>query len=173
MAGASSNLEEIMEQVRKLADLVDLTRAGADKALGELVLDRVCERCIDRTINEQSGADGGYWPDNAPGYKMMKKKKGKIVSVLTGEMISETEIMGTREIEPKRAVVRYGKTEFARHKLGWFTRGSWGDGPGEKSGAKNQPPRPGLFMIDDIAKADVRAEIDDYIKYMLAKMSNS
>lgn len=169
MASASSNLEEVAQWIRGIVDAADFTRQGdAAALLGEECLDRVCERCQERSYQQQAGADGQPWQPNADGYKKTKKKRGKIIGVLTGEMLSDVQIAGEREIQPDRATVTYGKNDAVRDKLSWFNKGSDPNAPGigRPSGAKNQPPRQNLFMIDDVARQDVMDQLNEYYAWL-------
>jgi hypothetical protein len=97
-----------------------------------------------RALNSQSGPEGVQWADNAPAYKA--RKGGLPVSILTGEMMSDEQLSGVREIGPDEAVMTYGKDDWNRQKAEWF-----------EYGRQNQPARP---MYDsDTSDDDDKAEI--------------
>ena len=170
MASASSNLDDVAAWIRGLVNAVDFTRPGAARLLGEECLDRIAERIQDRSVMEQGGADGQKWEKNAQAYVKTKRKKGKIIGVLTGEMLSDVQLQGTRTIESTRAEMQYGTTPEVRDKLSWFNKGSNASAPGEgrPSGALNQPPRQNLYMLDETAKDDVMAELGEFVDWLAA-----
>jgi hypothetical protein len=163
-------MEDIRQLIFGMADLIDFTAAGAGKSLGDDCLDRVVERIQDRSLGEQMGADGQGWDDNAPRYKRGPKKRGKPVGVLSGEMLSDVQLAGERTIEPHRAVMVYGQDDEHRNRANYFERGSDGPGDGPTSGAVNQPPRPGMYALDDQAVDDVMDTLGEWADRRLAAL---
>lgn len=164
-------MAEMEEMLRQFVDLIDFTLPGDNASLGVDCLDRIVERAQERAIDEQSDAQGAYWVDNAEAYRRSPSKAGKPVGVLSGEMLSDLEMQGETVILPKSANRKYGKSTDSRDKASWFTRGSNGDGDGPVSGAKNQPPRPGLYELDDIAIDDVMQELNEFATRRLKALS--
>lgn len=165
MAHIESNIDDVIELVRRMYACIDFTRKGPQKLLGEALCDRVSEGCQDRSLNRQRGAKR-KWKDNAPGYVKRPEKAGKPVGVLTGEMLSDTEMQGERDIQPRRVTIVYGTNQEVRDKASWFHRGSKGSGPGPPSGAKKQPARPDMWALDDKIRRALNQEVADYLDFL-------
>ena len=153
----TDNLDEFEAHLEALVESFDFEAPGVDGSLADDIVDAVAEGIAERAIDQQSGAEGG-WADNADSYVKRKKKAGKPVSVLSGEMISLVELRGGVETTPTTLTMTYGTAAFTRRRLEWFSNGSDGK-DGEPSGAKNQPARPGLYRTDPAIDAEVESRI--------------
>ena len=136
--GATSNAKEVEDWLDECADAIRFTSAGADKSLGEDLCDGISEGIVDRTIGNQQALDGSplkplseKTPQGKPSYGPWKRKHhpGKPISVLSGQMMSGTEVKGRRDIGDDEATITHGVDEEAIKKGGWFTeqgRPFWG-----------------------------------------------
>jgi hypothetical protein len=182
MATVSSNLEEIAAKMTAVVDSFNFTAVGrGNKRLGDEALDVVANGIAARTLQRQQEPGGAHMEDNQGDYGKRKQKKGIPVGVgfypvteqgqtkeIGGQMLSDIELSGERVIEEQTATMTYGKDGYAKRKAQWFTNGSTGT-DGEKSGAKNQPPRPFYELDDGITTdldANMTAEFKNYMSHV-------
>ena len=154
---SNSNRDQINALLDAWVNSIDLTdrTSQVGRQMADAVLDVMADGIHQRCIDKQAEPNGTAWAENAASYTKRKDKAGKPVGVLTGEMLGDMEAFkGTRTYEPDKAEMEYGKSEAARKKAEWFTRGSKENPPDEieYSGAKNQPSRP-FYDLDDEIKS--------------------
>ncbi len=162
MSGASSNHAAIEAGLRALVEGVEFDMPGDGGSLADDLVDVVVEGIAARAIDGQAGAKG-RWDDNKDWAEKRKDKVGKPVGVLSGDMLSATELRGEVTTARDELTMRYGTSEFIRRRLEWFSNGSDGK-DGDPSGAKNQPARPGLYALDDKIRAGLRKAAEAAIK---------
>lgn len=175
MATARSNLDSVAHWLRRMVEGFNFESPGIEgKGLANELLNVVADEITERTGNRQLDIDGGPLKPNAPAYAASTKKRGRPVGVLTGEMLSQREMHGTREILQYSARMSYGVTDFARKKAEWFTRGSEENGPEdiEYSGAQNQPPRP-FYGMDDQIRDAVLARAAEALQHYVEESSGA
>lgn len=165
MARVDSNLGEIMSAIDAIVNGFNFTsttgRSG--KRLADKALDTIAERIAERTTARQMDSNQSPLAPNRGEYGEKKRTKGIPIGtgyypagnggqngIRGGQMLSDLELSGERVIEEKSATMTYGLDGFAKRKAQWFTNGSTGNA-GERSGAKNQPPRP-FYDLDDGSK---------------------
>ena len=153
-----SNIEEIEKLFVGLADCLDFTAKGISGSIGEDALDAVALGISERSRAEQA-PDGESWAANRGKYKERKDRDdlpvGRGLKTPSGSpdvMLSLINLKGKRSISATEAVMAFGQSTAAEDKGKWFTNGSTGP-EGERSGAKNQLPRPFYAMTDaDVEK---------------------
>ena len=162
-----SNIEEIEKLFVGLVDCLDFTGKGIDGSIGEDALDAVALGISERSRAEQDPG-GENWAANRGEYKARKDRKGlpvgrglKTPDGSSDVMLSIVNLKGRRSISATEAVMEFGAagSTAAQKKGQWYTHGSTGS-DGERSGAKNQPPRGFYAMTDaDVDKvADIAGE---------------
>lgn len=121
---ARSNYSAIEKALMELLSCCELDRPGpnGNKTLADELFDLDAEGVRRRSIEGQHGPAGEDWADNEPNYK--RRKGGEPVGVLTGDMLSDEELQGERDIAKEEATMRYGTTEWNRQKATWFEEGT-------------------------------------------------
>lgn len=143
---------EILADLHAVAEAVDLTR----HRLGDDCFDLIAAGIHERSIHEQQSPALVAWAPNAPAYARSRRKAGKPVGVLTGEMLSLEQLKGTRAITPKSGVMRYATSSTAADKGAWFTEG-----------ADRRPARPFYDtdpQIEDAVAERIGRAVDDAIE---------
>jgi hypothetical protein len=151
MASIRSNFASVKDAVMALTHLLDLDRGPSGQSLGSRALDAAAAGIYERS-HQQKDPRGNAWPDNAESYKRQARKRGKPVGILTGEMLSDSEIRGTRAIAAGSASMEYGTTGEMKQRAEKFQEGSSG----------KQPPRPFFDLDEDIIR-DIDALYDEAI----------
>lgn len=157
------NLEEVLGDLNAMVDDLQFDRPGREETIGKGALVLLSERIQERCRAEQDPS-GSAWPENKEWAKTNKLKQGKPVGVLGDvsdeSMLAEVNIDGFREITADQASMTYGGNAKAERKAEWFSNGSTVQAEGtERSGAKNQEPRP----FYELGEGDEEA-LDDYFK---------
>jgi hypothetical protein len=152
---------KVAAQIERLLGLFTFELPGrSGKGMANEILDTFVESIADRSLADQAAPSGVPWPDNADSTKADPEKQGRPVGVLYGDMLSVLNLRGTREIQPTRAVMRYGVHQFARRKAQWFSCGSEAVAGMEPSGATNQPERR-FYEVNATDKALARERIGE------------
>lgn len=152
---ADATFEKAQDVLHRLADGIDLTGNG----LGEDLLDVIVEGIVERSLGEQAAPSGAAWAPNKEPYASSRRKRGKPIGVLTGDMLSLQQVRGTREITPTLALMTYGTSSEARRKLLWFTKGR----PG-------QEPRPVLGLDPEIV-ARLKATVLEHLRRSVGELT--
>jgi hypothetical protein len=152
-------IEDIERELMAIEDGFNLTSHGADETIGKGALALVSGRIQARDAS-QAGPGGTGWAANKAWARTNKLKRGKPIGVLSSpgsnSMLAALQIDGTQVITTHTATMVYGVNAAARSKAEWFTNGSMAGVAGsQRSGAKNQPPRP-FYELDstDVAALD-------------------
>ena len=166
MAHAKSNLDEVLAKMDEFTDSFQMNKPHPTVpggTLGKAALDLVSQR-IQIRCKAEKGPGGWAWAPNkdwkqAHAVGAVKDDTGTVVGTkpigVLGDhdnMLSPENIDGEREVLEQTASMEYGAAgdEYSRRKAQWFTNGSkTGPQGGERSGAKNQPPRPFYKLAQD------------------------
>lgn len=111
---SDSNIQPIVENYFRYLDRLlktfNFTRRGKEHALGVEAAHKVGQGIIDRTIHNQTDANGNAFPVNSPKYDAMKIAKYSTdrIGVRTGQMLTLISVLGKIELEPFLVTMRYG-----------------------------------------------------------------
>ena len=174
MSGASSNVDRVEAWLNQLSDTFDFTLDGESKSLGEDLLDLAALGILDRSVGQEQQADGSSFAPNRGKYGDKKRSLGIQVGIGFGDpnsdkMMSLLNVAGKRELQPEEATATFGATDFAADKGKWFTNGSSG-ADGDRSGAKNQPPRP-FYELDEYVAQDALDYMTRRVEAIVAMMN--
>lgn len=168
MAVRVMNLAEVTEAIERIADCLDFTRSGAETTIGKDLLVRAAREISERASVEK-GPDGA-WKENRGKYGKAKRAKslpvGKGLKDAPNErMLSLPHIKGEHDIQPLSATMTFGTDERSKNLGKYFTNGSTG-AAGDRSGAKNQPPRPFYEMTPEDEDAIFDLATIEIMKYI-------
>lgn len=118
-----SNLDDLKERMYRRIEMFEDANEGD---YPEQVQEVIGRGQIDRNARE---VDPYFqnWAENNPTYRAAKGNKP--IGVLTGDMLSEANIMGRPVITNKSITIEYGGSGFDRQKMEWFAasgRRAWG-----------------------------------------------
>ena len=177
MATVTSNVDELIAKLETLARGPDFSEPGLRGAgtvaddLREIYVFGVMARCA-----AQTDPAGNAWADNSdtPPWRYKTRKAGRPVGIgldkkghRGGLMLSQVQLMGRMTVTPEEITLAYGVDPVAIREIQWFSKGSHGTGPGENSGAKNQPERH-VWGFDPQIVAETMAYLDEYVKVLIA-----
>jgi hypothetical protein len=163
-----SNLDEVLAALNDLAHAADLDSPGdGAPTLADELFDVAAEHTYDRAVGAGKAPDGSVWDDNALSTK--RRKRTNTVGVESGNMLSLDELKGERTIHPTEAILIYGKSEWARRKLQFFSRGDRSnpapaENPGcSPSGASSQPARE-VWGLDQAMEDDMAHHVEQHLR---------
>ncbi len=174
MATVTSNAKQVIAGLAKLASEIDLRKPGiAGERTAGLDVRAIMVLGMEARFNRgEDVSSGAFAPNNA---KYKARKGGRAVGYgpdrlghTGGLMRSQVEMLGTVVITQSSVTAVYGASEEGKREAQWFSNGTdgAGDGAGEHSGAKNQPPRP-FWGLDEKIHAEADTYAQEWIQSIL------
>lgn len=105
-----SNIDEIGSWLDQLVDTYNFTRPGTDQSLGRDLAGVVAQGIQDRTVADQTDANGGPLKPNEPKYAKWKAKRFDAHQPLVrgGQMLSLQSLIGEVEVTADEVIMHYG-----------------------------------------------------------------
>jgi hypothetical protein len=135
-----SNLPEISRALHDLGQVFNLRRPTGRGRLGDVLLTRVSEAIVYRSLTKQGDPEGRPWKRLSARYLRRKIAAGlsPLKNVATGEMMQVEEIRGRTIVASHGAQLTAGLDDAVADKVEWA-----------EEGGKNRPPRKSMDLGKD------------------------